>query len=83
MTKIGTSMHDAAVRQFVERRTACASIVRVRNETLPAGSAMMFYCTACGFPIIMPEHYFLHQTRLCFECVELEERGWLEEAIAQ
>lgn len=66
-----------ALAALATRRKANAGRKKVKNEDLYAGSPMYFYCLACDTEIIVPESY---QTRpkLCVECQNLKELGWLE-----
>jgi hypothetical protein len=49
---------------------------RIKNNDLPAGSPMYFYCISCSGEIVVPETY-TSRAKLCEECEALKELGWL------
>jgi len=69
---------EAALKALHERRIANADIKRIRNDSLPAGAPMYFYCFSCGAQIVVPESY-VTKSNLCGECEAMKELGWLIE----
>jgi uncharacterized OB-fold protein len=54
---------------------------RIRNEDLYAGSAMTYYCRSCGHVSdVLPEEHSEPPRRLCTECEEMNQKGWLPAA---
>ena len=47
---------------------------KVKNEDMPAGSPMYYYCTLCGAEMILDELHTCPAPLYCFDCV-YEERG--------
>lgn len=70
---------DAALASFHRRKINPP--VPIENSSLPAGSPMYFYCSACGhLADVKPEDWFLTgPRRFCSECEGLVDRGWLPE----
>lgn len=61
------------------RRVENAAKPRIDDSRLPAGSPMHFYCISCGAPSdVLPENYVAPPKRLCGECQDLKDLGWLE-----
>jgi hypothetical protein len=76
--KITTKGKEAALKALRERRILNKDIERIRNDSLPAGAPMYFYCVACGGLIIVPESY-VTKSNLCGECETMKKLGWLTE----
>lgn len=53
---------------FTRRRLRNMKIERVKNEDLPAGAPMFFYCQLCGEEFARPESY-LTPVSVCMYCV--------------
>jgi len=52
---------------------------QIDNASLPAGAPMYYYCISCGhLADKKPEVWILPPKRLCDECQELKDLGWLE-----
>lgn len=52
---------------------------KIRDEELPAGAPMHFYCISCGWLAgTLPESYITAPPKMCAECRALQELGWLE-----
>jgi len=52
---------------------------KISNAHLPAGSPMYFYCKSCGhLADTKPESFVSQVKKLCVECQELKDCGWLE-----
>ena len=72
---------EFALMQYVRRLVAASKIEHVRNDSLPAGSPMYFYCEHCRIPIErLPEDYLFTPYSQCSQCKGLEEQGWLQDA---
>jgi len=67
---------EEALVALEQRRAANKSIKHKRNEDLPAGSSMYFYCHGCGAELVEPEGY-VTRDKLCHRCRDLSDRGWL------
>lgn len=54
---------------------------KIDDASLPAGSPMHYYCISCGYLAdTLPESWFMGlPKKLCPECQELKDLGWLEE----
>ena len=51
---------------------------QVNNASLPAGSPMYFYCEICGHQSdVLSESYTGKPKKLCEECQETKDNGWL------
>ena len=50
---------------------------RVRNADLPAGSPMHYYCRVCGAEYLMPELFEGPSPKLCDDCADLRDLGWI------
>lgn len=53
---------------FTERRAHWANKPRKRNESLPAGSPLYYYCRCCGAEMIRPEDHVEAAPRVCPAC---------------
>lgn len=52
---------------------------KIDNAALPAGAPMYFYCRSCGhIADVKPETYQPPRARLCKECQEMKDHGWME-----
>lgn len=70
------SMKGYALEQLEQRKKNKPE--HVRNETLPAGSAMFFYCQVCGWLAdLLPEGFISRPRRFCTECQLLKDKGWI------
>ena len=51
----------------------------IDNAALVAGSPMYFYCIVCGaLADVKPEEYIIPPAKLCKECQDMKDAGWLE-----
>jgi hypothetical protein len=68
---------EAALKALAERRANKPE--RVRNEDLPAGAPMYYYCRSCGhLAATMGELHISAPPKLCSECQAMKDCGWLE-----
>lgn len=51
-----------------ERQVANAKIKRKRNDELPAGAPMYYYCRGCGAEMKEPEGHSYPAPKLCHDC---------------
>jgi hypothetical protein len=52
---------------------------QIDNGSLYAGSPMYFYCKSCGYESdCLPESYLGIPKKLCSDCQDLKDLGWLE-----
>ena len=73
---------DRACKQFRQRRQYAKEIEQIKNDELPAGSPMYFYCRYCGVPTeVLPEDCMFLPLGECSQCRGLMDAGWLEAAI--
>ncbi|MDR0282313.1 MAG: hypothetical protein LBI53_03140 [Candidatus Peribacteria bacterium] len=69
---------EAALAALKERKENPPT--KVKNDSLPAGSPMYFYCRICGHQSdVLPETYVGSPKKFCKECQILQNEGWLEE----
>jgi len=66
---------EEALAALEKRREANKSIKRKRNDELPAGAPMYFYCPGCGAELVEPEGY-ITRDKLCHDCRTLDDHGW-------
>lgn len=59
---------------FEQRKKRNSKIKRKKNDELPAGSPMYYYCHSCGAEMIEPEDHAYPAPRICAQC-KLEGRG--------
>lgn len=52
---------------------------QIRNQDLPAGAPMTYYCKSCGHvSCVLPETWVTGYKKLCDECQAMKDCGWLE-----
>lgn len=52
---------------------------RIDNASLYAGSPMYYYCHSCGaLADVLGEEHTCAPRRLCEDCQEMNEKGWLK-----
>lgn len=67
---------DEALARLAERKANAPE--PIRNQDLYAGSPMYFYCRICGeLTDTLPEGYLGRPKKLCDECADLIDKGWL------
>lgn len=72
MDRIREQLLQKGEAQLVERKAHRPE--HVRNDHLPAGAELFFYCEACGhLADIKPEEYLFPVRKLCSECEGLAE----------
>jgi uncharacterized OB-fold protein len=77
MMGIAISGKEAALKALAKRRAHQPK--QIDNASLYAGSPMYFYCRSCGhLSDTKPEGYLSPPRRLCEDCQDLKDRGWLE-----
>lgn len=78
-TKITRKGKEFALKALQERRKNKPK--KINNSSLPAGSAMYFYCETCGHVAeTLPEDYspgVNTPKQFCDECQALKDLGWL------
>lgn len=77
MTVLTTRGKTVALEGLRERRAQYLNQSLPRNESMPAGSPMVYACIGCGAPIWMPETW-ISRPDCCVECEALVALGWLE-----
>lgn len=67
---------ELAMQQFEKRRAANASVGKIDNEKLPAGSPMVYYCRHCGAHTeTLPELHEKPPRVVCDACKALVAHG--------
>jgi hypothetical protein len=67
-----------AVKALRERRKHPPN--QIDNSSLYAGSDMYYYCISCGaLADQLPETHMSRPKKLCNECQEMKDNGWLNE----
>lgn len=69
-----------ALQKLATRREENESKPRIKNQELPAGSPMYYYCKSCGaLADTKPENWFGSlPKKICDECQALKDLDWLE-----
>lgn len=68
---------NLALQNLEKRRKEASKTKQVDNSSLPAGSAMFYYCRLCNLFIEkLPENHGGSPQRYCNECQELIDAGW-------
>lgn len=74
---------ERACEQFRQRRQHAQQVEKFRNDELPAGSPIYFYCRYCGLPTeVLREDFVFPPFGECSQCRGLKDAGWLEDAIS-
>jgi hypothetical protein len=77
MNRVATSGRAAAEGALSLRRANKPE--QVDNASLYAGSPMYFYCISCGAQCdCLPENYLGTPKKLCCDCQDMKDMGWLE-----
>ena len=67
---------DTKIKKYHTRNVAKP---KIRNDQLPAGALMYFYCISCNdLSDTLSENYTSTPKKICEECKALKELGWLE-----
>lgn len=66
-----------AFKALKARRRNNKGRIRPDNATLPAGFPMYFGCVSCNETIEVPEDYLPPRRKLCGQCQDLQDIGWL------
>lgn len=76
MTMPMEQFKDSALHSLEWRRAHRP--VKVENVGLLANSPMYYYCTSCGWELVLPEDHRCPVPELCHECGFLKSLGWLQ-----